>query len=688
MCGAAAVVSDEMCRGRLDRSAPQWDRLATIEQGVATMGCVPSGLCVVALAVAACGSSRPAPLADASGGIDAGGGIDGGASDAGTLPVDLELLAGDPHGPGTVDGTGGAAHFQNPNGVAADSAGNVYVADTNNQTIRKITPAGVVTTLAGTAEMSGSADGTGAAARFAAPTGVAIDAAGNLYVVEEINSTIRKVTPEGVVSTLAGVAGMRGSADGTGVTARFNFPEGIAVDGAGNVYVADRENDTIRKITPSGVVTTLAGAATMQGSTDGTGAAARFSLPAGIAVDGAGNIYVTEIGNLTIRKITPAGVVTTVAGAAGQFGSADGTGTAARFAQPLSVAVDAAGNLYVADTVNDTIRKITPAGVVTTLAGSASQFGSVDGTGAAARFQAPAGVAADSGGNVYVVDSQNRTIRTVTLAGVVTTVAGTAGMSGSADGTGAAARFNFPQGIAVDGVGNVYVADEVNHNIRKITPDAVVTTLAGAATMRGSADGEGTAARFFAPLGTATDGAGNVYVADTGNSTIRKVTPDGVVSTLAGVAGMSGSADGTGAAARFRSPRGVAVDSASNFYVADTGNRTIRKITPAGVVTTLAGAAGLFGSADGMGAAARFISPISVAVDGTGNVYVTDQFGNTIRKVTPTGMTTTIAGTPGAAGILLGTAPRLAFPQGLAIAGDSLIISDTNAILQLHLGAR
>jgi glucose/arabinose dehydrogenase len=272
----------------------------------------------------------------------------------------------------------------------------------------------------------------------------------------------------GTVTTFAG--GTRGSADGTGADARFNYPERVAIDGDGNLYVADSNNHTIRKITPAGVVTTLAGTAESSGSADGTGADARFKYPEGVAVDGDGNLYVADRDNNTIRKITPAGVVTTLAGAAGSYGSADGTGADARFSRPIGVAVDGDGNLYVTDRNNQTIRKITPAGVVTTLAGAAGSYGSADGTGADARFSGPVGVAVDGDGNLYVTDSSNHTIRKITPAGVVTTLAGAAESYGFADGTGPLARFNSPVGVAVDGDGNLYVTDRNNHTIRKITP--------------------------------------------------------------------------------------------------------------------------------------------------------------------------------------------------------------------------
>ena len=273
----------------------------------------------------------------------------------------------------------------------------------------------VVTTLAGQARSKGSTDGSGASARFYWPSGIACDAAGNLYVADERNNTIRKITPAGEVTTLAGKAHSKGSADGSAAAARFNSPEGIACDSAGNLYVADARNSTIRKITPAGEVTTLAGEAGFEGSTDGWGTGARFAGPCGIACDAAGNLYVTDTGNNTIRKVTSAGKVTTVAGTAGDYGGHDGKGTAARFWRPDGLACDAAGNLYVADAWNDTIRKITPAGEVSTFAGTAHSAGSADGSGAAARFNGPWGIARDASGSVYVADAFNSTIRKMTL---------------------------------------------------------------------------------------------------------------------------------------------------------------------------------------------------------------------------------------------------------------------------------
>jgi sugar lactone lactonase YvrE len=562
---------------------------------------------------------------------------------------------------GSADETGSMARFSHPSGVAVDIANNVYVADTFNHTIRKMTPTGVVTTLAGLAGSLGSTDGTGNVARFDQPSGVAVDNAGNVYVADTFNHTIRRVTPTGAVTTLAGLVDHSGSANGTGIVARFNGPSGVAVDNAGNVYVADRFNHTIRKMTPSGMVTTLAGLA---------GNPIVFRLPCGVAVDSTGFVYVADTGNYTIRRVTPTGVVTTLAGLKGNLGSTDATGSAARFGSlqgggPAGIAVDSAGNVYVADQGNSTGRKVTPAGVVTTLAGPPGSLGSADGTGSASRFRYPWGVAVDNAGNVYVADTSNHTIRNVTPTGVVTTLAGLAGTAGSGDGTGSEARFFVPSGVTLDSAGNVYVADTFNHTIRKVTPTGMVTTLAGNASITnrlgqktgGYADGTGNTALFRSPSGLAVDSTGCIFVADTHNHTIRKVTQAGVVTTLAGNAAITnqfgdpsgGYADGIGSTARFDQPSGVSVDSAGKLYVADTGNATIRKVTLIGtnwVVTTLAGLADVVGSADGMGSAARFYGPTALAVDKAGYIYVADASNHSIRKVTPAGVVTTLAGLP------------------------------------------
>ena len=596
-------------------------------------------------------------------------------------------LAGPLGGAGQTDGTGPAARFNHPSGVAVDSAGNVYVADRDNHTIRKVTAEGVVTTLAGSPGLAGSTDGTGAAARLKQPCGVAVDTAGNLFVADTGNHTIRKVTAEGVVATLAGSAGMEGAEDGTGSAARFYGPAGVGVDTAGNVYVADRDNHTIRKVTAEGVVTTLAGSPGYASMADGTGDSAYFHSPSGVAVDSAGDLVVADTENNMIRKVTAEGVVTTLAGNTGGCGREDGTGSAAWFCSPTGVTVDSAGNVFVADRDNHTIRKVTAAGVVTTLAGLPGASGSGDGTGQLGDFYSPSGVAVDTAGNVFVADRDNHLVRKMTSEALVTTLAGLPEHApGTADGSANEARFHWPHGVAVDSTGNVFVADEYNHTIRKVTAEGRVTTFAGRAGSEGHTDGEGAAARFISPYGLAVDSVGNVYVADRFDLTIRKITPTGLVTTLAGRAGDIGWDDGVGTRARFYLPTGVAVDSAGNVYVADSWNQTIRKVTAARVVTTLAGVAGSRGSADGTGNEAQFLFPSGVAVDSVGNLYVADMGNSTIRKVTAEGVVTTLAGLAQTDGFLDGTGADARFrrPYGVAVdnAGNVFVADTLNSAIR------
>jgi sugar lactone lactonase YvrE len=589
-------------------------------------------------------------------------------------------FTGSPGGAGFVDGTGSGARIGNPVGLALDGSGNLYVSDSGNGVIRKVTPAGAVTTFAGSGTI-GAGDGIGGFASFSGPYGMAFDAAGNLLVADAGNSRIRKITPARAVTTLAG-SGSIGRGDGTGWAASFDFPLGLVVDASGAAYVADTYSNVIRRVSPAGVVTTLAGTGA-QGYADGPGAAAAFYLPSGMAIDSGGNLFVCDWGNNRIRKVTPAGVVSTFAGS-GAYGRTNGTGTGATFGYPQGLAFDSAGNLFVADSGNNLLRKITPAGVVSTIAGT-GEVGSTDGPAASASFNFPMSLAVDGSGNVLVADSWNALIRKVSLAGTVTTLVGTGG-AGFADGTRDSARFLYPEGATVDGAGNVYVADSGNHRIRKISPAGTVSVLAGSGSP-GAANGTGAAAQFNQPSGVAVDAAGNVYVADNNNQAIRKISAAGAVTLLAG--GSYGDADGTGAAAKFRYPDSVAVDSAGNVYVSDNGNHKIKKVTAAGVVTTLAGS-GVGGNADGTGSAASFNYPHGVAVDASGNVYVADSSNQRIRKVTPGGGVSTLAGS-GFYGTSDGVGKSASFSYPFAVALDrsgNLLVADADSrrIRQVTMG--
>jgi sugar lactone lactonase YvrE len=319
----------------------------------------------------------------------------------------------------------------------------------------------IVTTVAGTGG-PGSTNGPALSATFHGPNSVAVDSKGNIYVADYLNYLIRKISRDGIVSTLAG-SGMPGNSNGNGTAASFNLPRGIAVDANGNVYVADSFNNLIRKITPTGNVSTFAGSG-IAGSDNGLATQASFRGPAAITIDKAGYLYVCEPASFLVRKISPDGLVSNLAGT-GSPGETNGPALSATFDSPLSIAIDTAGNIYVSEFPNELIRKISAAGIVSTLAGS-GQKGDANGAATAASFNYPQGLATDTAGNIYVADMSNK-IRKITSDGMVSTLAGT-GLFGAGNGPAASASFDRPAGLATDEAGNIYVADYGNNLIRKI----------------------------------------------------------------------------------------------------------------------------------------------------------------------------------------------------------------------------
>lgn len=540
---------------------------------------------------------------------------------------DVSSIAGAFNTSGTTDANGANARFHSPRGLAYDATASIlYVADTENHTIRAITATADVTTLAGTATQSGVLDGVGAAARFNLPTGIAQDAGGFLFVSDAGSHTIRRIVPKLFVETLAGTAQTAGHNDATGVAATFNAPSAICSDGGTGYFVADAGSHIIRHVTAAGLVTTIAGAPGFPAHTDGVGGNARFNTPRALHFDGT-HLWVADSGNHVIRSIDVGANVATEAGTAGTAGNTDAQGTNAVFHTPSGLAPSGAG-LFVADAGSHVIRHIDVAGNVTTVLGTVNGPGSTDAQGTNATFNAPAGLAVDNG-LLWVADTGNNLVRVVDLVLLnVVTIGGTnfsapygvtalpnhhiavmdggnnriwtidpagpavsafagGGAAATTDGRIANARFATPAAACVDGANNLVVADAGHHTLRVITTgSALVTTVAGTATTAGSNDAVGLAATFRAPAGLAFSGAGVLTIADSGNHVIRAMAADGTVTTFAGTAGTAGAADGLVAVATFDQPRAVVV-SGADLYVADSGNDTIRRIS-AGSVSTLA----------------------------------------------------------------------------------------------------
>jgi alpha-tubulin suppressor-like RCC1 family protein len=589
----------------------------------------------------------------------------------------------------TLAGTGsiGSANsvlpsFTNPAGVCTDAAGNVYVADAACHKIRKITPAGEVTTLAGSGAV-GADDGIGNLASFNTPYGICINPqTGSLIVSDRASHTIREVTLAGVVTTLAGGAGIVGTTDNVGILARFNLPSGVWANAAGHIFVGDYNNGSIRKIvgnvvstyattggTPTGVTGDAAGNifvvnrggnsvlkinTSLVVSTYATG----FNDPLNICIDGSGNLYVTNFQGNNIQKITALNTVSTFA----------------TVNSPLAIGISSSGDFFVSQFSNHQISKVTAAGVVSPYSGT-GVAGCDDTNNSIATFNSPTATCVDAAGNVFVADQLNHLIRKITPAGVVSTVAGTSGVAGYLDATGTAALFNKPNGICVDAQNNLYVSEYLNHTVRKITSAGVVSTLAGMVGVFGAVDATGTAASFSFPGGLCMDDAGFVYLADRSNMKIRKIDTNtgvnyGVVTTFAGT-GTVGSANGTRLAATFNFPSDITFDKATgNFYVSDEYSHQIRKISPAGMVSTVAGS-GAVGNADGAANLATFDRPSGIFVDANCNIFVTQYNGNVVRKVDANGVVSTYAGssTPGFVNGI-GTAAR--FTTAFGIDGDGL----------------
>ncbi len=564
---------------------------------------------------------------------------------------------------GSADGQGAAASFNQPRRLAIDKSGNLYVADVYNNVIRKITPAGLVTTL----NITGS--------NFNGPDGITIDQLGNLYVANSGDNRIDEVTPAEINSAIAG-NGSYGSQNGPGQTASFNDPVGICIDNANNVYVADYANQLIRKINSNYVVSTIAGSGTI-GSNNGNGSAASFDYPNGVGTDNSGNVYVADGGNGLVRKIDPSGNVTTFAGAS----------TGQQFGDPMDVIADPQNNIYVTDGVKDQIFKIDPSGVISVLAGSGIQ-GSSDGKGLAASFYGPVGLAYGSTGYIYIGDGFNNLIRKISIYGYTIDKPLPAGInfdqttgiiSGTPTGSSPPANYTITAynaagssttvvniavqagSIVVPAPPNISYQSPQTYNLN--TPIAPlgpvntggaipmntygqVITIAGS-TASGSLNAKGLAATFATPVGVICDPSGNVYVSEFGNNDIRKIDPAGNVTTYAGT-GRQGANNGQAAQATFNTPYQLAIDPAGNLYVADVANNQIREISNSGIVTAFAGS-GNAGRTDGPAATAEFNSPIGVALDPSGNMYVADRGNNSIRKIDVSGQVSTFVALNGGA---------------------------------------
>lgn len=590
-------------------------------------------------------------------------------------------------GSASFSGDGGAATNAGlffPIDVILDSAGNLLIADSINNRIRKVDTNGVISTVAGngtTPFFTTQVGDNGAAtnAEINTPEGICLDTNGNLFIADTSDQRIRKVATNGIITTVAGngTAGYTGD-NGSATFTELNNPTSVTMDSSNNLYIADSANHRIRKVNNSfGTISTVAGTGTAGYSGDsGAGTSAKINNPLGVAFDAtARNMFIVDEGNYRVRKMTN-NIITTVAGSGTNGYSGDGgLATNANLSFVQNVSVEKTGNLFIADAGNNLIRKAGTNGNISTVAGRVLNDGDFA-TNATLNFVY--GTAFDLAGNLYIADANNNRIRKVDTNGIISTVAGNGIAAYSGDGGAATnASLSHPYSVALDALGNLFIADRSNFRIRKVDTNGSISTVAGTGSVGFSGDGgAATNAKISSTVScVAVDPSGNCFFADSSNMRIRKVDTNGFISTVAGNGSFGFSGDGGPATnAALLGPSSVALDSVGNFYIADTSNRRIRKVNSNGIINTVAGNGGNGYSGDGGAATnASFYSLLGVTADSSGNIFLSDSFSMVVRKVGTNGIITTVAGN-GVQGFAgdggAGNNAKLSTPRGLA--ADSL----------------
>ncbi len=595
------------------------------------------------------------------------------------------------NGIGAFSGDGAAATLaclNDPQDIAIDHSGNIYLTDLFNRRIRKINTTGIITTIAGTGTVGSTGDGGQATAADITPEGIAVDFHGNIYFPGGSGgNSVRKINTSNIISTIAGTFSTSGySGDGSPATAAMLFsPMGAVCDKKGNLYIADYENNCIRKIDTFGIIHTFAGNGTSGFYGDGGPATnANLNLPKNVTVDKAGNIYINDYGNERIRKVDTFGIISTIAGNGVIGYSPDGVAaTAASIGQSGGLACDSTGNIYFSDYYNNLVRKISTTGILSTLVGNSHiRYSGDHGPATNAELNNSAGVALDALGNIYIADGGNSCLRKVsTTSDTINTIAGSPTVSGFAGdgGPASAAKMANPINIAISPTGDIVFCDSGNSCLRKVsTTSDTINTIAGSQVLGAGFSGDGgpaTAAQISNTASFCFDASGNIYIADGGNSCIRKVNRStGIISTIIGTPTVSGfSGDGGPASvAHLNNPTAIAIDATGNIYFTDGGNNCLRKVsTTSDTINTIAGTPTVSGFSGDGGAAlsAQFNNPSGIAITSSGKIFISDKGNNRMRVITTTGIIKTVAGqdTAGFNGDGLCSGVELNQPQGVCL---------------------
>ncbi len=566
------------------------------------------------------------------------------------------------------------AQLNSPRGLCFDIAGNLFIADTANNRIRKVTPNGLISTFAGNGKAGFYGDGGDAkAAQLNSPHDVACGPFGNIFITDSANNRIRKIDTYGVITTISGDGRLKFFGEGIDAKkASLRMPYGLVVDSEGNIFFSDWHNHRLRKIDKKGIITTIAGNGLTELSPDVTSTSSSFKFPSSLVLGPSGIIYFSESGYSKIRRIAKDGVVTTIAGSENyKFYGDGGEGIRAAFSLPRYIALGPDGSIYIADTLNNRVRKLDNKNIITTVAGGATHYFGDGMSANNASFSYPYGVAVGSGGSVYIADSAHHSIRKISPKGLLTTVAGTGKRRSTRIPVNTTiTELNYPRGVSVSKSGKaVYVADTPENMVLMMTNSGEgLRSFAGTGNAGFSGDGfDAAKAELDRPAAIDTGYGGSLYIADTYNHRVRVVGKNGIINTVAGngIRGYYG--DGNAAvSASLNTPNGIAVDQRGNIYIADTYNHRVRVVGKNGIINTVAGNGVRGYSGDGNAAVSASLSyPHCVAVDQKGNIYIADTSNRCIRIVDTRGIISTLQSQQKKSACT--TTQSLGYPKGIAV---------------------